>query len=231
MKLPPNYINVDQQTAEWLQLRCGSVTAYRIKDVVAKLKNGKESAARHTYKMELLTELLTGRAFEHYVSQAMDFGSENEGLARETYAMNKGVEVERIGYVKHPSIPRTGCSPDGLVGDDGLVELKVPTTTTHLEYLIDGVVPEEYKPQMMWQMACTGRQWCDYVSYDPRLPEEFGLFIIRFNRDDAAIAAMEHEVESFIAELNAMVLKLPRRHVEQAPAGQQPPKAEIPSFA
>ena len=233
--LPPNYLDVDQQTAEWLAARVGCVTASRVKDVVAKLKNGKESAARASYKLELLTELLTGRATEHYVSLAMDFGTENEPLARTTYELRQGVEVERVGFVLHPSIKHAGASPDGLVGDDGLVEIKVPNTTTHLQYLIDGVVPDEYKPQMMWQMACAGRKWCDFVSYDPRLPEEFGLFIIRYERDEKLIASMEFEVVQFIAELNEMCEKL-REHSPASneyfqPAGPGPERATIPDFA
>ena len=207
-KLPPNYLSVQQNTPEWVVARIGHVTASRVADVVAKLKSGKESAARSSYKLELLTETLTGRAAEHYVSREMDFGTENEPLARTCYELKLGVEVERVGYVLHPKIPRSGCSPDGLVGDEGLVEFKVPNTTTHLQYFIDGVVPDDYKPQMNWQMACTGRKWVDFVSYDPRLPEEFGLFIVRFERDDKVIGEMEREVECFIKELNAMAEKL-----------------------
>jgi putative phage-type endonuclease len=205
---PSNYSFCDQNSPEWLTLRIGQVTASRVKDVVAKLKKGGESAARASYKMELLGEVITGRATDHYVSQAMDFGKENEPLARTMYELQKSVDVERVGYVRHAMIPRSGCSPDGLVGDDGLVEFKVPNTTTHLEYLIADVVPEEYKPQMLWQMACTNRKWCDFCSYDPRLPADFGLFIKRFERDEAAICAMEKEVDTFIAELNQMCEKL-----------------------
>lgn len=226
-KYPANYLNIQQGSPEWLQERCGCVTASRVKDVVAKLKNGKESAARASYRLELLTEVLTGSVTEHYVSQAMDFGTENEPLARTCYELAKGVDVERIGYVKHAHIPRTGASPDGLVGDDGLVEIKVPNTTTHLAYLIEGVVPEEYKPQMFWQLACANRQWCDFVSYDPRLPSDFGLFIVRLERDEKVIAEMEQEVTKFIAELNEMSERLLKY---RKAAGPGPPKAEIPDW-
>lgn len=232
MKWPDNYLNIQQGSAEWLQERCGSVTASRVKDVVAKLKNGKESAARASYRLELLTEILTGRAAEHFVSMAMDFGIQNEPLARATYELSKGVEVERIGYVRHRHIPRSGASPDGLVGDDGLVEIKCPNTTTHLEYLLSEVVPEEYIPQMAWQLACTERKWCDFVSYDSRLPEEFGLFVVRYERNDTLIGEMEREVEKFIAELNAMASKLLKLRGEPKPQEDLPgpPKAEIPSW-
>lgn len=229
-KLPENYLNMVQGSPEWLEERIGCVTASRVKDVVAKLKNGKESAARASYRLELLTETLTGRAAEHYVSMAMDFGTQNEPLARATYELAKGVEVERIGYIRHRHIPRSGASPDGLVGNDGLVEIKCPNTTTHLEYLLAEVVPEEYIPQMTWQLACAERKWCDFVSYDPRLPEEFGLFIIRFHPNDLQIGAMEREVEKFIAELNAMAQKLLKMHPEPVMAGPGPEKAVIPQW-
>jgi YqaJ-like viral recombinase domain len=232
MNRPPNFLNVQQNTPEWIVARIGNVTASRVKDVVAKLKSGKESAARASYRLELLTEVLTGRAADHYVSREMDFGTENEPLARTCYELREGVEVERVGYVMHPSIPRSGASPDGLVGEDGLVEFKVPNTTTHLEYLIEGVVPDDYIPQMMWQLACTGRKWVDFVSYDPRLPEEFGLFIVRFTPTDDAIGKMEREVECFIKELNAMCEKLLKGRpipTPQAMIESTVPRAEIPA--
>ena len=227
MKYPPNYLNIQQGSPEWLVERIGCVTASRVKDVVSKTKKGEPSAARASYRLELLTEIITGRAAEHFVSREMDFGTENESLAREVYALNRGVEVERIGYVRHPGIPRSGASPDGLIGENGLVEIKVPNTTTHLEYLLEGKVPSEYKPQMFWQMACSQRDWCDFVSYDPRLPEEFGLFIIRLERDEKVITNMEAEVETFIAELNEMAEKLLKLRKE---AGPGPVKAEIPAW-
>lgn len=229
---PENYLTMQQGSPEWLYERCGQVTASRVVDVVAKLKNGKESAARQSYKMELLSETITGRAAEHFVSMAMDYGYENEPLARSAYEITKSLEVERIGYVRHPRIPRTGASPDGLVGDDGLVEIKVPNTTTHLGYLIGEVVPKDYIPQMMWQMSCTERQWCDFVSYDPRLPEEFGLFIVRLDRDESLIAEMEREVEKFLAELGEMAQKLGKfgKHPDALEPGPGVPRAEIPSF-
>jgi hypothetical protein len=234
-KYPPNYLDIQQNTPEWLIERIGSVTASRVKDAVATLKSGRESAARASYKLELLTEILTGRAFEHYVSQAMDFGTENEPLARGAYEISRGVEVERIGYILHPSIPRSGASPDGLVGDDGLVEFKVPNTTTHLSYLLAEEVPEEYLPQLNWQLACSGRAWVDFVSYDPRLPEDFGMLIVRWHRDEKVIKGLEAAVCCFIAELNEMCERLKKRgdlvpKLQDSIRGAGPPKAEIPSF-
>lgn len=226
-ELPANFLRVEQGTPEWLIARCGCVTASRIEDVVKKLKNGNDSEARRTYKLELLTEIITGRATEHFVTQAMEFGLENEPLARTAYEITKGIDVEKVGFVLHPKIKRSGASPDALVGEDGLVEFKVPTTTTHLQYLIDGTVPPKYVPQMMWQMACTGRQWCDFVSYDPRLPEDFGLFVARLPRDEKVIAEMEQEVERFISELNGMCDVL-LKHTSQLPPMQTIEKASFP---
>ncbi len=228
-KYPENYLTFQQGSTEWLLERCGSVTASRVKDVVAKLKNGKESAARASYKLELLTEVLTGRAAEHYVSAEMQHGIETEPIARTTYEMAKGVEVERIGYARHPRIPRCGASPDGLVGDDGLVEFKCPTTATHLHYVLNETIPDEYLPQCMWQMACSGRQYCDFVSFDPRLSEDFGLFIKRLERDDKLIGEMEAEVEKFIGELNELCERL-KAHARPNIAGPEPARAEIPDF-
>ena len=234
MKLPPNYLNVEQGSAEWFTARCGCVTASRVDDATRKLKNGGESATRQSYKLELLAEILTGRVLEHYVSRAMDFGVENEPLARASYELTKGVEVEQIGYVFHPKIKRSGASPDGLVGEDGLIEVKCPNTTTHLAYLLAEQVPSEYRPQMNWQMACTGRQWCDFVSYDPRLPNDLGLFIVRFERDEKVIAEIEREVEKFLAEVNEMAERLLKHKGDgiedalRASLAARPPKAEIP---
>jgi putative phage-type endonuclease len=228
-KLPPNYLDVQQGSAEWFNARCGCVTASRVADVMAKLKNGKPAAARENYKLELLQEIWTGQAVEHFVTPAMDRGIQGEPLARTAYEMRHGIEVQRIGYVYHPGIRRSGASPDGLVGDSGLLEIKVPRITTHIGYLLAEEVPDEYKPQMLWQMACTDREWCDFVSYAPELPEGRDLFEVRFHRDEKAIADMEREVEQFISEVNALAEKLltAQQAVESArPPG--PPRAEIP---
>ena len=236
MRHPANWLNIAQDTAEWLQARCGLVTASRVADVMATVKSGQPSEKRRKYQMELLKEFLTGQCAEHYVTPEMDFGKQNEPVARAQYAVNREVEIERVGFILHPHIPRSGASPDGCVGDDGLVELKVPKTETHLEYFLAGVVPEQYKPQMYWQMACAERQYCDFVSYDPRLPEEFGLLIVRLERDDAVIADMEDKVEQFIAELNAMSEKLlahrrPIAVADKVDNSDLLPRAVIPEMA
>lgn len=247
---PDNFIDCIQGSAEWFEARVGRVTASRVRDALTMLKrDGSSSAAREKYKIDLLTEILTGKPVEHYVSPAMDFGTEYEPIARGAYEMKMGVEVEQIGFVVHPTISRAGASPDGLVGDDGLVELKVPNGTTHLQYLIDDVVPEEYAMQMFWQMACTGRKWCDFVSYDPRIPEDFSLFVKRLNRDDEFIEHMEAGVRQFIGEVNQMASVLlerrggngalrawkndsnPQSQDEPQSEGYQLPRARIPEMA
>ena len=225
-------INCMQGDGTWLMERTGRVTASRVNDVVSKLKNGNYPEARQSYKMELLTEVLTGNAAEHFVSMAMDWGITQEPVARAMYELRTGVEVERIGLVVHPTIERSSASPDGTIGDAGLIEIKCPTTATHLQYVLNETIPGEYLHQCMWQLACTGREWLDFVSFDSRLPEDFNLLIVRMYRDDAIIAEMDREVEKFIAELNAMADKLlklrgdPKPH-ENFPG---PPKAEIPSW-
>ena len=240
MKYPANYHFMSQHDPEWLQIRCGCVTASHVADVVLKQKNGKYYAARKTYMVDLLAETLTGRASEHYVSVPMMYGIENEKLAVANYEFATGVDTEKIGFVTHPTIKRAGASPDRLVGEDGLLECKVPNTTTHLEYFEAGVPPEEYIPQMAWQLACSGRKWVDFCSYDPRLPEEFGLFIVRYNRDEELIAQMEEEVLKFRTELNTMAERLLKRKGQHIAAvtslPEEPvedsglPRAEIPQW-
>lgn len=231
MKLPANYIQVKQHTMEWYDLRLGKVTASRVSDALDTLKSGKSSAKREAYKMELLQELLTGQVVEHFVSPAMDWGISTEPRARAAYEMFKEVDVERIGFVVHPGIARAGASPDGLIGTDGLLEIKCPTSVTHLSYITGRIDPiEQYGPQMMFQMACTERDWCDFVSFDPRLPDDFSLYVVRFNRDDKAIAEMESKVEQFIAELNELCERL-KIHADAQPKREPlpgPPRAEIP---
>lgn len=193
---------IEQQTPEWLQIRTGMVTASRVADVIAQRKKGTgELKCRADYRTEIVMECLTGRAAEHYVTPAMEFGIENEPLARAAYEIRLDREIEPGGFHIHDKITRFGASPDGLLGDDGLVEIKCPMTETHINWILAGVTPEEYRPQMLAEMACTGRRWCDFVSFDPRLPKKLQLFVRRFQRDDARIAEMESEVLKFLEEV------------------------------
>jgi putative phage-type endonuclease len=203
-------IDFPQGSAEWLASRAGRVTASRISDVMAKIKSG-ESADRKNYRAQIVAEIMTGKPQESgFTNDAMKWGAENEPFARGAYEVATETLVDQVGLVLHPEIDRAAASPDGLVSD-GLVEIKCPNTATHLDYLLTGAVPSKYRPQMLWQMACTERKWCDFVSFDPRLPPEFQLFTARLDRDDDAIKAMECEVRKFLDEVDEVIEKLNQR--------------------
>ena len=205
-----------QETETWLQSRVGKVTASRIADMMAKTKSG-WGASRKNYMAELVAERLTEKAAEHFVSGAMQWGTDNEPDARISYEFLTDNEVVEVGSVDHPSIPRSSASPDGEVLDDGLVEIKCPNTATHIDTLLSGKIPNKYILQMQWQMACTGRQWCDFVSFDPRMPDNMEIFIRRIERDDGLIGEIEGAVKSFLAEINITVNDLNERFsTEQA---------------
>ena len=209
-------LDFEQGTQEWLKARAGKVTASKIGDVMAKIKSG-EAAARKDYRAQIVAEILTGNPQgSTFTNEEMRWGTDNEPLARAEYETAKGVMVDQVGFVVHPTIDRAGCSPDGLVealvGDAGLVEIKCPKTATHLTYLLDGRVPSQYQPQMLWQMACTEAAWCDFVSFDPRLPEDLQLFVVRFKRDDERIKEMEAEVNLFLSEVDEILTKLRPTH-------------------
>lgn len=196
-----------QGTAEWHQIRLGRVTASRVADVIAKTKSG-YSASRKNYLAQLALERLTGQYTEGFTNAAMQWGIDTEPQARTAYEFHRDIDVTEIGFVIHPTIAAAGASPDGLVGDDGLVEIKCPISATHMETLETGKVPAKYVTQMQWQMACTGRQWCDFVSFDPRFPSHMQFFIQRVERDEALIRELEAEVTAFLAELDATVSRL-----------------------
>lgn len=196
-----------QGTEEWRALRLGKVTASRVADVVARTKTG-WGASRANYAAELVAERLTGFAVEGYVNAAMQHGINTEAEARAAYEFRTDLTVTEIAFIEHPNIAMTGASPDGLVGEDGMLELKCPNTATHIETLRSGAVPGKYETQMQWQMACSGRKWCDFVSYDPRLPESMRLFVKRIPRDEKRISALETEVTTFLAEIEATVADL-----------------------
>lgn len=197
----------EQGTQAWLNERLGKATASRIGDIMAKTKSG-PSASRQNYAAELIAERLTGAGGDFYINPAMQRGTDLEPAARDAYSFESGNTVEQVGFIPHPTIEMSGASPDGTVGDDGLVEIKCPGTAKHIATLTGGSIDGKYVTQMQWQMACTGRQWCDFVSYDPRLPVEMQLATRRVPRDDAAIAEMEREVIGFLAEVDATVATL-----------------------
>jgi putative phage-type endonuclease len=197
---------MEQRTDEWFAARLGKVTASRVADVVAKTKTG-YSASRENYMADLIVERLTGQKASSFSNAAMEWGTEQEPNARAAYSARTGELVEEVGFIDHPAIPMSGASPDGLV-NEGCVEFKCPNTATHLEYLLAGKPPEKYVTQMQWQMACAGRPWCDFVSYDPRLPERLQLLVVRVPRDDDYIKMLEQEVTIFLQELDDKLNKL-----------------------
>lgn len=201
-------MNATQGTPEWLQARAGCLTASAIADIMAKGKGGAESAGRANLRARLVAERLTGTPTETFQSEAMRWGTEQETFARAAYEIRCRVMVDQVGLVMHPELAFAGASPDGLVGDDGLVEIKSPNTATHIEYLLDGNPPRKYQPQMLWQMECTGRAWCDFVSYDPRMPEELQLLVVRFERDDQRIKELRDEAVRFLAEVESTIDQL-----------------------
>jgi putative phage-type endonuclease len=196
-----------QGSPEWFAIRLGKVTASRVADVVARTKSG-PSASRANYMAELIAERLTGEVAPSFTNAAMQWGTEKEPEARAAYGFRTDSEVAQIGFVIHPQIADSGASPDGLIGEDGLAEFKCPNTATHIEALLTKVVPAKYLTQMQWQMACTGRKWCDFVSYDPRMPETMRLFIQRIERDEKLILSLEKDVREFLDDMAKKLAQL-----------------------
>ena len=197
----------DQRTDEWFAARLGKVTASKVADVMARTKSG-YSASRENYMAQLVVEQITGTRQESFTNSAMQWGTDQEPFARGAYEAATGNMVEETGFVNHPTIAMAGASPDGLIGDDGLVEIKCPNTATMIDTLLTGKVPQKYYIQMQMQMACTQRAWCDYVVFDSRMPAKAQLFVKRVSRDDAFIAEMEAEIINFLAEVDVQVSQL-----------------------
>lgn len=193
-----------QGSASWHAARTGKLTASRMAAAMAFTKGGKESAERTRLKVELLCERLTGDAFPHVVTEAMRHGQFTEPDAKAAYEAATFNRVIECGFIDHPTIELCGASPDGLIGTDGLIETKCPTTATHVSWLLAGVVPEQHKPQMLLQLAVTGRKWVDFVAFDPRVPQPQQLFIRRFEPTREQIAEVEAAARQFLSELDAM---------------------------
>ena len=196
---------MEQRSAEWFSARLGKVTASKIDDIMVKTKYG-ESQYTKKYKLQLVTERLTNKVVPLFMNAAMAHGVEFEDEARVEYA-NKmklliGTDVREVGLIDHPSIDMSAASPDGLVGEDGLIEIKCVQPMTHTETLESGVIARKYIHQMQWQMACTGKKWCDFVSYQPSFPEDCKLFIKRVERDDDLIGHLEVAVSKFLSEVD-----------------------------
>jgi putative phage-type endonuclease len=202
---------MEQQTEEWFSARLGKVTASRVADVIAKTKTG-YSASRDNYMAQLICERLTGQQGESFTNAAMTHGTETEPLARSAYENRRSLLVKEVGFINHPRIEMSGASPDGLVADDGLVEIKCPNTATHIDTLLSQKVPTKYITQMQWQMLCCQRKWCDFVSFDNRLPENLQLFVQEVEFDPEYAAMLEKEVSQFLAELDSKVAKLKEKY-------------------
>lgn len=198
----------NQRTDDWFFLRCGKITASRMSAVMNFLKNGSPGAERKKYINELIVERLTGTPVQHYVNFAMQHGIDTEPMAKNAYILSTGNIVEDCGFVEHPTIPNTGASPDGLIGKDGLIEIKCPEPITHVETLISGEIKKDYILQIQWQLECTGRSWCDFVSFDDRLPEKFQLFTKKIERDDDLINEIKQQVLALNAEIDGILKNL-----------------------
>ena len=203
---------VKQRTDEWRQVRCGKITASRMNAVMNTLKNGDSGAERRKYIGELVCERLTGEPTPHFQNAAMQHGTELEPLARQAYELETGNLVDEVGFYEHPTIPNAGASPDGLIGDDGLIEIKCPETYTHIETLRTGEIKQDYIYQMQWQMECTSRKWCDFVSFDNRLPEKLQIFIKRVYRDDELIEKMKKQVQAVNSAVDDAVTDLQSKY-------------------
>ncbi len=198
---------IEQRSPEWYQQRLGKVTASRIADMMRTTKSG-YSTKRDNYAAQLVCERLTGVVAESYISKEMQWGLDNEEKAIAAYEFRYACLTEKIGFVNHPTIELAGASPDRLVGDDGLVEIKCPLTATHINTSVSGKIDPDYITQMQFQMACTGRKWCDFVSFDPRLPQNMQLFTKRIVRDNMVIDRLEKEVRLFLSEVGETIKRL-----------------------
>ncbi len=190
--------NVEQRTAEWHAARCGSLGASALADALSKTKDGKPGSTSQGLRAKLVVERLTGVQEDGFKSAAMQHGIDNEDAARTAYEARTGEFVVETGLHRHPFIEGTHASPDGLVGEDGLIEIKCPNSSTHIDTMKTGKVPTKYIYQMQWQMRCTDRQWCDFVSYDPRMPESLRLWVKRVYRDNEQLAELEAGVIEFL---------------------------------
>lgn len=197
-------MSAPQGSAEWLKARAGHCTASKFKDVLAKIKAG-EAASRRNYRVQLVTERMIGAPISNgFKSAAMEWGTQTEPLARLAYESKTGEPVVESPFLLHPSLDWTGASPDGLVGTDGLVEIKCPEPQTHMETILDGVCPTDHTPQIQGQLWVTGRKWADFVSFDPRFPKHLQILIVRVQRDDAYIAELEKQVRLFLREVDQL---------------------------
>lgn len=196
---------IEYQTEEWRRARLGWLTASRIADATAKLKSGGYGASRANLMAALICERLTDVPMDSFTTKEMQWGIDHEPEAIAAYSWHFDVEVEPIGFIRHPRIDYCGATPDGAVGDEGLIEVKCPNTATHIETMLAKRPDPRYLKQMQFQMACTGRQFVDFVTYDPRMPLDLQFRAYRVPRDEKMIAELEAEAEKFLAEMDAKI--------------------------
>lgn len=199
---------MEQRSEEWFAARLGRVTASRIADVMMK----PTTAGYQNYRAQLVCERLTGEATEGFTSAAMQHGTDTEPRARAFYELETGLTVAEVGFVPHPTLEMAGASPDGLVGDAGLVEIKCPQPATHIKTLTGAAIDRKYRLQMQWQMSCTGREWCDFVSFCPSLPMEMQMLCQRIEADPEEQAEITAAVTSFLAEVDRLTADLVARY-------------------
>ena len=199
---------MEQGTDEWKQIRLGKVSASRMGDLLATTKTGSAAATRAKYMAQLVVERMTGNPTEFKITKPMERGTELQPIARAAYEVETNQMVDQVAWVNHPTIENAGCSPDGCIGEDGLVEIKCKETHNHFESILKDEIDSDHEKQMLWQMACTGRKWCDYVCFDDRAPEGLQLYVKRLHRDNKKIETMEAEVIKFLAELDVLENKL-----------------------
>ena len=197
-----------QGSEEWHSARLGKVTASKLIDVLTKGKGEAESLTRAKYRMDLACEMLSSTRAESFTNDAMARGTELEPIARMFYEVKFNLAVKEVGFINHPTVPMSGASPDGLVGDDGLIEIKCPNKNTHGNTILTGDIPAKYMSQMQWQMACTGRQWCDYVSFCPEMLFDLQMYVKRVPRDDEFIAKAEVAVVKFLEEVLEIITQI-----------------------
>ncbi|WP_273754802.1 lambda exonuclease family protein [Bartonella sp. MM73XJBT.G] len=186
---------MEQRTAEWFQARLGKVTASNIYNVISKTAKGTPTSKYEDYKIKLITERLTGQTSPYYETEDMRWGIENEEDALREYAFIYDTQITQCGFIQHPTIQMAGASPDSLIDEDGLIEIKCPRSTNHMRFIIDNEIKPEYLAQMQFQMACTRRKWCDFISYDPRFTRDAShlrMKIKRIHRNDKQI---EQEIQ------------------------------------
>lgn len=206
------HTEVEQGTPEWLAIRCGKITASKIKDVMSKAKTGNgESITRKNYRMQLIAERLTGCVAESYTNAAMAWGVQFEPEARTAYEFISGHTVEQIAFADHPTIDMAGCSPDGILPDGAIWEAKCPLTANHIQWMLDGGVPAEHQLQMLWQIEVMDAPYGIFTSYDPRLPFDLQLYTARMERDDSRIEGIRAEVKRLNEDIEATISKLRNR--------------------